>query len=409
MPNLNLLYGFNLVNGYSPIWLKDYNDLTTFEANGVASKEYELLANQKILSLLSTKYIITSDKIHKGFLQTLSTMNAPHLIVEGFDHDKWDFLSSSETKDGYVILQSDTPGQVSMVITSFALQSRTAYKVTFQIRSRDGIHQDAPLIVDLFGDNYDSPEQEVWLTTDELFNRFQDVNVEFYSGKTVPPLAYLRFFTLSTQPYEIRNVRLIQNGNMPPNALPVTEKTGYTQIEPLYNVVHTFPDGIVIYENPSFLPRARFVKKIIVVDSSKSAINLLWNIKKFNPSAIALVEDYSGPTELVYGEVIDVNYSKESNITMSVQTDEKGFLVLSDTWYPGWKAYVDNKETRIYKTNAVSRGILITGAGEHTVEFQFVPKSFYMGLVITGITLAGFVLYYFLIEYKSKINKLEGN
>jgi hypothetical protein len=328
--------------------------------------------------------------------------------VDGFDHAEWDFLSSL-VKNGHVTLQSEAPGQVSLIQTPFSLQPNTLYNVAFQARLIDDTHAGAPLIVDIAGDHYDSPEQEMQLALDKFSNQFQDFNVDLQIGKTVPPLAYLRLFTLSTQPYEIRNVKLIQNENSSPRLLPVGKKTDITQLEPLYNSVHKFPDGIEIYENPGFLPRARFVEKIRVVKNAAAATKILWNRDKFDPVSTALVEEYNGPKDVEHGDIISADYSNPSRVTLSVETGKIGFLVLSDSWYPGWKAFIDNQETKIYKTNAVSRGILITEPGKHTVIFQFVPKSFYLGLLITAMTLAGFVLYLFLDRIKRRIKRSQGH
>lgn len=397
-PNINILYGFNVVNGYSPIWLKDYIGLTTFEANGIALRKYELLNNQKILSLLSTKYIITSDNEVKGYLQTLLTgdnSTTRKLLVDGFDNGGWITFPSAKETGQNVILQSTLPGQVSLIQIPFALRPKTFYTINFQARlNGSDLTSNTPLIVDLFNTNYDLSQQEAQFDNFRISHFFQDINVVFFSGETTPNLAYLRFFTFSEQPYEIKEVKLIQNSDTPPGGTFSDDESNLNDATPLYNAVYESTDGIVVYENTRFLPRARFVKKVRVVDSSRAAINILWNRKNFNPSTIALVEDYNGPTELLNGEVINADFSDGSNITLSVKTGENGFLVISDSWYPGWKAYIDNKETKIYKTNAVSRGILITGTGEHTVELRFVPKTFYMGLFFSGMTLAVFFIYY---------------
>lgn len=410
MPNINLLYGFQVVNAYSPIWLKDYNDLTTFEASGNSLKSDQLLLNQKILSLLSTKYIIATNEADNRFLQTIPAKIDPNLsktIVEGFIEKKWEFLSSNETKNEIIKLQSDSPGQVSWVQTPFAIQPNTVYTITFSARLNSG-HPSERLYVDFIGDEYDSAQQEAWFDNATLSNKFQEINVDFYSGDSVPDQAYLRFFTFSDIPYEIKNVKLIQNASASSTSQ-LNKGSDLNPVKPLYNAVYESPDGISIYENPNFLPRARFVKKIRAVNKPAVATKILWNEDKFDPAITALVENYSGPTELENGELILADYSNTNAVNLTVRTGDSGFLVLSDSWYPGWKAYIDGQETKIYKTNAVSRGILITGAGEHTIEFRFVPKSFYLGLLITGITLAGFILYYFLIELRSRKNNLEGN
>ena len=42
---------------------------------------------------------------------------------------------------------------------------------------------------------------------------------------------------------------------------------------------------------------------------------------------------------------------------------------------PSWIAKLDDKEIPIYKTNHLLRGVEV-GAGEHKLEFLFVPKTY---------------------------------
>jgi uncharacterized membrane protein YfhO len=69
---------------------------------------------------------------------------------------------------------------------------------------------------------------------------------------------------------------------------------------------------------------------------------------------------------------------------------QNAFLVLSDTYFPGWKAYVDGKEERIYRANYAFRAIPIR-AGAHKVEFTYKPLSFKLGAVITLLGILGCV------------------
>ena len=71
-----------------------------------------------------------------------------------------------------------------------------------------------------------------------------------------------------------------------------------------------------------------------------------------------------------------------NRIVLTSETDGDGFLYLSDTYYPGWRAYVDGKETKIYRANLAFRAIEVP-AGRHTVVFRYVPLSFYLGLCLT--------------------------
>jgi uncharacterized membrane protein YfhO len=82
-----------------------------------------------------------------------------------------------------------------------------------------------------------------------------------------------------------------------------------------------------------------------------------------------------------------------NRIVLTSETDGDGFLYLSDTYYPGWRAYVDGKETKIYRANLAFRAIEVP-AGRHTVVFRYIPVSFYLGLVLTlfGIALCVWLL-----------------
>ena len=55
-------------------------------------------------------------------------------------------------------------------------------------------------------------------------------------------------------------------------------------------------------------------------------------------------------------------------------------------YYPGgWKAYIDDKEASIVKTNYALRGLAVP-AGKHAIEFRFEPKGYTNGRKITSIT-----------------------
>lgn len=62
--------------------------------------------------------------------------------------------------------------------------------------------------------------------------------------------------------------------------------------------------------------------------------------------------------------------------------ENDGFLVLSDTYYPGWKAYVDGKRSEIYLTNYLVRSVYLK-KGEHIVKFIYLPFAFILGVIIS--------------------------
>jgi uncharacterized membrane protein YfhO len=60
----------------------------------------------------------------------------------------------------------------------------------------------------------------------------------------------------------------------------------------------------------------------------------------------------------------------------------RGMLILTDTWYPGWRAAVDGRAARIHEAYAAVRGVVVE-AGRHTVEFRYAPLRWYAGAALT--------------------------
>ncbi|MFN8524357.1 MAG: YfhO family protein [Chloroflexota bacterium] len=81
------------------------------------------------------------------------------------------------------------------------------------------------------------------------------------------------------------------------------------------------------------------------------------------------------------------HYSNEV-VELRTVASEPGFVILTDTYYPGWRAYVDGVETPVWRANYLFRGVAIP-KGEHTVELRFEPASIRVGLVLSAIGWVG--------------------
>jgi hypothetical protein len=62
-----------------------------------------------------------------------------------------------------------------------------------------------------------------------------------------------------------------------------------------------------------------------------------------------------------------------------------GLVVVGDSYYPGWRAWVDRERRPVQELDAVRA--VRAGAGRHVIEFRYRPASVYWGL---GLTLLGF-------------------
>ena len=65
---------------------------------------------------------------------------------------------------------------------------------------------------------------------------------------------------------------------------------------------------------------------------------------------------------------------------VTIDTDAPGrrLFVLSDTWFPGWRATVDGTPTPILRANVAFRAVPLS-PGRHRVVFEYAPASFRIG------------------------------
>ncbi len=164
-------------------------------------------------------------------------------------------------------------------------------------------------------------------------------------------------------------------------------------------------DNISIIENKNCLPRAFFVKNISRVSDIKEMKKRYYNDYVINPAETAFAEGVESVKNLNAGEIIAADYSDEDEINLIVRSGLESYLVLSDSYYPGWRAYINGIETTIYKTNGVSRGIFIKGSGVHKITFVFRPLSFFLGLGISLITLVFLVISIFIINKQMTLQR----
>jgi uncharacterized membrane protein YfhO len=80
-------------------------------------------------------------------------------------------------------------------------------------------------------------------------------------------------------------------------------------------------------------------------------------------------------------------------VSVEVDAPEGGWLVLTDTYYPGWQATVDGEPTEIVRANFLFRGVRL-GAGTQKVEFTYRPRSFWLGAAaaLLGLAVAALAL-----------------
>ncbi len=157
--------------------------------------------------------------------------------------------------------------------------------------------------------------------------------------------------------------------------------------------------SIRLVPNENYLPRAFMVYKYILAKEKNEILKTL-SSEKFDyrneiileeDPELALPENNKPPEYKIENQVFETN-----NISLKVQTEAPGFLVLSEIYNPAWRAFIDGKETKIYCADYILRAIPVY-SGTHQVELFYNPLSFRIGRIITIGTLIFAVSLLFLL------------
>jgi hypothetical protein len=138
-----------------------------------------------------------------------------------------------------------------------------------------------------------------------------------------------------------------------------------------------------IYRLAPGTPRAQFVSRLVPVDSERVLAEA--ELPEFDRAGEALID--GGSLEEIEGDYRDgpsgdparpipvriASYSPNA-VTLEVESDRPGVVVLHDIHYPGWEVTVDGERKPVLRANLLFRGVEV-GAGRHRIEFRFRPLS----------------------------------
>ncbi len=143
-----------------------------------------------------------------------------------------------------------------------------------------------------------------------------------------------------------------------------------------------------IFENPAALPRAFVARRGRCADDG-TALRLLRD-RALDPRREVLLAgcDALAPADDIAG-VIDARIVIDTpdRVRVNAAADAPAWLVLTDTWFPGWRATVDGAETPILRAHYAFRAVALP-PGRHDVDFVFRPRGLAIGVAISGAALA---------------------
>ena len=144
-----------------------------------------------------------------------------------------------------------------------------------------------------------------------------------------------------------------------------------------YRQIHS--GDVKIYENLDVLPRAMLLHDWLWVDDVPASVAVM-DLDGFDVRETAVLisqDDVSLPEANGTGsgsaEIIAV--SDPSEVVIQTESDIDGMLLLTDAYYPGWEATIDDGPGRVFQANGMFRALYVP-AGSHEITFTFNSLTF---------------------------------
>jgi hypothetical protein len=189
---------------------------------------------------------------------------------------------------------------------------------------------------------------------------------------------------LSTRMFDLLNVKYLLSQVKPESGRPV----------------YTGEDAFIV-EPQNVLPRAFVVYRVKSADSLDASLQLLSEIPGADSGRVAVVEGL--PDNLAASinqtaanlQPLAAEFTQlgSGQVEINVGSPTPGLLVVSEQYYPGWRAEIDGTPTPIYAVDGIFRGAFLP-AGQHRIVFVFDPASVKIGALISllALCLVGYFL-----------------
>src|SRR5579862_691777 len=148
--------------------------------------------------------------------------------------------------------------------------------------------------------------------------------------------------------------------------------------------------GYDLFENSSAMPRFFVVHEVKAAASLAEARKMIGNgAMDLRRTAIAEQSiPFAAASAADAADDVAVSHYEPDSLELSVRSTAPGLLVMSESFYPGWEAWLDGTPTEIYRTDIAFRGVVVPG-GRHVLRMEFHPTIL---MVSAAISLGAAVL-----------------
>ena len=400
-PNIPMTYGIATIDGYDggvlPLGRYVGFKQLLLESGGLKKgwdpiQSDALLRHQlagipdtELLGALNVKYIV-ADKRYDVWLDYIYYDLATTVKITSWAPANLSSLPSFEATSLGLITYLDgceaVPAGVPVAVVSIV--NEYGETITFELKTG----------IDTAEGDYDESEVKIahgkarvassWIDNPKAYNYLAVIDF----GRGFYPKEIKVEYLLPTGSLYLRGASLIDNRTLASESLMPNQQL---------RLVHS--GDVKIYRNLDYLPRAFLVHNFEVAETLEETIAVLREdiqrtVVLSGPPEIDESSLLAMKTAFLVGNHQDklqiISYEPE-RVEMEVELAAPGFMVLTDAYYPGWRAWVDGVDTEILRADWLFRAIYLP-AGKHNIEFKYAPTSFAFGWLVTRVSLALFVV-----------------
>lgn len=146
--------------------------------------------------------------------------------------------------------------------------------------------------------------------------------------------------------------------------------------------------AIEVIEGPRCLPRAWLVERFETIADEQAEIDRLRQ-PEFDPATTVILERNPGMALSPAGELIGTCSARKldgGGLDIATNTNRPALLVISEIFYPGWRARIDGQPVPLIRADDVITALSLP-AGGHRITLRYEPLSFKLGCASTGTCL----------------------
>ncbi len=361
-PNIQVLYGVQSLNGYYP--LVPVTEQRLFEN-----------LNSRLLDLLNVRYVLIPQVLPNeaaAEFYNLEDPFAPSIVGRAFSISPQP-VAALEV-EGYLTQSENLPNGAP--VAEITLHSVSGQEVTWTLRAGNDLAEWAYMRDDV------QPVVQHSLPT--------TLARTWPARSGSPPRDHLGQTALAhfDLPQEMQVDRIevrpiIARGNVRLERLRLIDANGRAQLlsdlvgEGDHILVYR-SDDVAIYRNENAGPRAFLVHRSRVVPSDDEADRILQDTSFQPHQEVILQQGKALQGQPVPGDSVVIQSYQAERVHILAKTTEDAYLVLADSYYPGWRVTVDGQPATLLCADTGLRAVFLS-PGQHDVEFQFHPTSWIVG------------------------------